>query len=207
MKRVFMRKPVGLTGGIATGKSLIAGHLQKLGAMVISGDEVAHEVLSPKSPAIQSLVDSFGSHIVTSEGALNSKEMLDELISNQHNLYRQINILTPYILPAIDRKVAYAILHHPGKLVVVEAPLLFEYGRRDRYGAVIVVYAPREIQIKRLMQRSHISEKRAGQIVDIQIPVDQKIKMADYIVDNSGSFESAIEQTERLFTKLIQINR
>jgi dephospho-CoA kinase len=157
----FIRKPVGLTGGIATGKSTVAAIFQELGAQVIDGDEVAASILTPNSPALKALKEKFGARIILSNGALNRRLMLDILRADPELLPVQLQILSPFILPEIDRIAGETMRRYPDRLVIVEAPLLFEYGKSDRYRPIVVVYAPFSVQVGRLMSRSGKSRKWA----------------------------------------------
>ncbi len=200
-----MRTPIGLTGGIATGKSFTAELFRSLGANVVSGDAIAHQVLSGNLQAVKKLVECFGPEIQHSDGSLNRTEMLNKLIAHPAWMWKQIEILAPYILPAIDHRARYYMDHHPGSLTIVEAPLLFEYARVERYAPVIVVYAPRNIQIQRLMARSGFTFEKARRVVDLQIDIEKKRKMADFVVDNSGSRTDTEEQVRILYKKLIAL--
>jgi dephospho-CoA kinase len=197
-----LTKPVGLTGGIASGKSVTARFFSGLGAVVISADEVAAHVLSAGSPAVHALVTEFGSSVQTDAGGLNRKIMLDLLLEHPDNMQRQIRVLTPFILPAVDRDVSRVQTGNPGKLVMVEAPLVFEYGQRERYDPVIVVYAPLKLQIERLVKRSGMARERAAKIVNLQIPMDQKIQQADRVIYNDRSLDHTQMQVQQIYKEL-----
>ena len=197
-------KPIGLTGGIATGKSTVLRMFSELGAIVVTGDEVARDVLSAKSSAVMALASEFGPQVLMADGGLNRIKMLDLLLESPENMTRQLKILSPYILPAIDRKAECIISSFPHNMVIVEAPLLFEYGKRERYGPIVAVITTREIQIQRLMIRGKMDQSRAEKIVDLQIPSTRKAEWADYIIDNGGSPEITRLNVEKLFPVLLQ---
>jgi len=171
-----MRKPIGGTGGIASGKSTADSMLSDLGAYIISADEIAQQVLCMGSPAVKALVKNFGDIIVTDGDVLNRTKMLDILLQDSVHMKRQLDVLRPFIIPAVDKKVKEANIQFPKKKIIVDAPLLFEYGRADRYSRIIVVSVSRRIQIERLIKRSGMKRDRAGKVVDLQIPIEKKEK-------------------------------
>lgn len=190
-------KPVGLTGGIASGKSTIAKMFRELGADIISGDDVAKNVLAPDSCPVKKLAERFGPEILDVDGALNREIMLNKLLANPELLRIQLQILTPFVLPAIDRKVQ-AIGSRKDWLVIVEAPLLFEYGGKHRYGPIITVYCTRPLQIMRLRQRLNVSCERAESIINLQIDLQHKASMSDFVIDNNSDFSNAKNQVIKI---------
>lgn len=201
------RKPVGLTGGIASGKSTVMRIFQSLGAAIISGDEVAADVLVKGSDALQALADAFGSHILDSEGALDRGAMLSLLLENPENMRRQLELLAPFILPEIDRRAAGRLAEEHSRPVIVEAPLLFEYGQHQRYSPIIVVSTSRETQIARLMTRSGRNRQWATAVIDLQWPMARKEQHADYVINNDGSLASTRQQVEDIYRTLIESSR
>ncbi len=192
------RRPAGLTGGIASGKSTVASCFERLGATIIDGDRIAAETLVPGSAVLGELSSAFGSAVIQPDGRLDRSEMLALLIQNPLNMRIQLDILAPWILPAIDRAVQSAT--DSGRNgIIVEAPLLFEYGRVERYGTIITVVIPREKQVERLMARSGKSREWASRVVDLQIPIDQKAANSEYRIDNSGPPNALIAQVESIF--------
>ncbi len=195
-------KPVGLTGGIASGKSTVAGMFEELGALIISGDAVAAEVMVPGSPALIALAREFGHIILAPDRSLDRKRMLDLLITDKRNLDRQLRVLKPYILTEIDKRVHEYHLSRPGRMMVVEAPLLFEYGEPERFEPVITVYAPKDLLIERLMKRSGRNRDWAASVVSLQIDIETKVQLSHYVIDNSGSLESTAEQVKEIHRKI-----
>ncbi len=198
-----MKLPVGLTGGIASGKSTVAEIFDGCGALIISGDSVAADVMIPGSDALEDLVRSFGPAVLHADGTLNRRFMLDILRSRPEKFQEQLRVLTPHIIPEVDRQVKTAMKDHPQKIIIVEAPLLFEYDQISRYSPIIVVFIPRELQITRLMSRSGGDRVWAGSVVDIQIPTGEKCNSADFIVDNSGSIENTRKQVVEIYQQLM----
>lgn len=181
---------------------MAARFFAQLGARIISADKVASEVLSPGSPALKALTAEFGRSILTMDGCLNREAMLEILLQDPGNMDRQLSVLAPHILPAVDSHVASWMGVFPGERIMVEAPLLFEYGKRQRYGPVIVVYAPFELQVERLKLRLGIPGERAARIAALQLSIEEKIKRADYVIDNSGSEEDTRDQAVLIYRML-----
>jgi len=195
-------RPVGLTGGIASGKSTVAMMFRSLGATTISADFICAGVLCPGSPALMELVQEFGKIVLAKDGNLNRVEMLQILTHQPGAFQKQIDILRPHILPAIDKISQKALEAIPGNVVIVEAPLLFEYGRPERYHPVITVSVPKSIQIERLMKRSGKSELWATRVVDLQWPLKKKESLSDYVITNERSRHLTQKQVKRIYKKL-----
>jgi dephospho-CoA kinase len=194
--------PIGLTGGIASGKSAVSQMFRDLGALILDTDPIAHQTMAPGSGVLLELRRAFGEEIINGDGSLNRQAMLLKLLEKPSNLKRQLEILAPYILPAVDAEISRIKRESPGHLLIVEASMLFEYGKPERYHRIIVVSAPRSMQIARLMKRSGKDEKWAAQVVDLQIPIELKTKMADYVIDNSSSLTQTQSQVDELYGKL-----
>ncbi|MCD4654479.1 dephospho-CoA kinase [bacterium] len=198
-------KPVGLTGGIATGKSTVVEMFRELGAFTISSDNIAAEILVKGSDALNDLVREFGGKLLTSDGQLNRSEMLNILINQPGSMKRQLNILSPYILPAIDEIVAGLLTKPDSKLVLVEAPLLFEYENTERYYPIVVVTIPRKMQIERLMKRSGKSFHWAESVIDLQWSMKEKIKRANFVIRNDRNLENTRDQVESIYHSILRV--
>lgn len=180
-------KPVGLTGGIASGKTTVAALFRDLGAITIDADRIAKTVMEPGKPALDDLVGVFGKEILTENGELNRQAMLGILLNQPSAMEKQLAVLKPHILPTIDKIAEETIRSSPGKIVIVEAPLLFEYGQPERYHPIILVSVPREKQIQRLMKRSGKDREWASRVVDLQWPLSKKECLSDLIIKNDKS--------------------
>ncbi|MBN1879476.1 dephospho-CoA kinase [bacterium] len=203
-KGISQRLPVGLTGGIATGKTTVAGMFRSLGATIIHADIISAAVLNPGTDAMKELTQHFGPKILLDNGALNRSAMLDILIHEPGALQQQLDILRPHILPAIDRISHRAIESEECSVVIVEAPLLFEYGLPERYHPIVLVSIPREIQIERLMERSGKDEAWAKKVIDLQWPLERKEKLADYVIENDKRKSHTHAQVVQIYKKLIE---
>jgi dephospho-CoA kinase len=187
-------KVIGLTGNIASGKSSVAAILEELGAKVIDADEVARLVVEPGKPAWREIIDRFGKNILEPDGAINRKK-LGEFIFNDQEKRKSLNEIThPRIIGMIRELVEeYGKQNTP--VVIIEAALIVEKGGLGGLiEGLIVVTSDEESQIKRLMERNEFSREEAESRLGAQMPEQEKVKHADYIIDNSGPIEGTREQ-------------
>lgn len=198
----FQDRPIGLTGGIASGKSTVAKMFCDLGAITINADCLANTVLAPGKPALIALVREFGREILLDNGEMNRQTMLDILLDQPGAMEKQLLILKPFILPAIDAAAQNAIQSASGKIVIIEAPLLYEYGHPERYHPVILVTVPRERQIQRLMSRSGRDRTWATRVIDLQWPLARKELLADILIRNDTDPSNTQKQVKRIYSRL-----
>lgn len=201
--RMRQDRPVGLTGGIASGKTTVSAMFRTLGATIINADIISAAVLDSGSPALAELARYFGSSILLENGALNRTAMLDILITERGALQHQLDILRPYVLPAIDKISRKALESQTEGIVIVEAPMLFEYGKPERYHPIVLVSVNRETQVERLMKRSGKSEHWANKVIDLQWPMERKSKFADYIINNEQKLSATRAQVAQTYRRLI----
>lgn len=193
---------LGITGNIASGKSTIAGAFAKLGAALIDADQVARDVVAPGSPVLRQLVVRFGADILLENGQLD-RGKLGQIIFSDSVARQDLNeIMHPAIAQlAVER--LQQLKKRPGlPLVVYEAPLLFEAGAEGRVDQVLVVKIDPQVQLQRLMQRDDLDEAAARQRIAAQMPQEEKLVRADYVIDNSGTVEAAMEQVGLLWERL-----
>lgn len=193
---------VGLTGGIATGKSLVSEILRGLGAYIIDADEIAREVVEPEKPAWLEIVEFFGKDIINKDKTINRKR-LGEIVFNDPVKKRKLEeIVHPRVIEEENRMVEEYKKIKPDGIVIIDAALLIEAGSHKRVDKLIVVYAYKETQAKRLMERDGLSRPDAEKRIASQMPLDEKVKMADFIIDNSKGIERTQRQTIDIFNKL-----
>ena len=185
---------VGLTGGIASGKSTVAGFFAELGAGVIDTDHVAREVVAPGEPGLAAVSEAFGPDVISSSGELDRRALRALVFANSDERRRLEGILHPLIrtrtLEKLDR------LDAPYALVVV--PLLFETGFESLVDRVAVVDCPRDVQLERLLARDGIDEAQAEAMLSAQIDSATRLARADDVIDNSGDRERTREQVREL---------
>lgn len=185
---------IGLTGGIASGKSSVSKLLVSLGAILIDADQIAREVMLPGHPVLAAVAKHFGQVVLLEDGSLNRKK-LGELVFNHPDQLQALNQITH---PAIrqemrDRKHKFEV-QFPGRLIVSDIPLLYESGLEDGYEQIMLVYVPRKIQLERLMKRDGLDKDQAVRRLEAQMDIEEKKQKADIIIDNSGDFEDTKKQ-------------
>ena len=190
---------VGLTGGIATGKSLVSAELKRLGATVIDADVIAREIVEPGKPAYNEIVESFGERVLNPDRTLNRKALGDIVFCDREELGKLNRITHPRIRQRIREELARA---GEDELVVVDIALLIEMGFRDEVDSVIVVWADEERQIERMLRRNNLTREEARQRLSCQIPVKEKLGYADYVIENNGDIESAVARASEVFMAL-----
>jgi len=193
---------VGLTGGIATGKSLVSEILRGLGAYIIDADKIAREVVEPQKPAWLEIVEFFGKDIINKDRTINRKR-LGEIVFNDPLKKRKLEeIVHPRVIEEENRMLKEYLKIKPDGIVIIDAALLIEAGSHKRVDKLIVVYADKETQTKRLMERDGLSRTDAEKKIASQLPLDKKVKMADFVIDNSKGIEETQRQTIDIFNKL-----
>ncbi|MBW2467975.1 MAG: dephospho-CoA kinase [Deltaproteobacteria bacterium] len=193
---------IGLTGGIASGKSTVSAMLKKAGAIVIDADRIARAVVKKGLPAYREIVAQFGTEILLPDGEIN-RNMLGDIIFKDHQKKMLLNsIVHPHVDKEVNGQIKKIQKTHPHALIVLDVPLLIEAGMHNNLSEIIVVYTPQDIQIQRLMQRDHISEADAHARVQSQIPIEEKKQQATIVIDNSGTIENTRRQTLNIFKRL-----
>ncbi|MBD1401064.1 dephospho-CoA kinase [Pelovirga terrestris] len=192
---------LGVTGNIASGKSSVCRELARRGAPVVDADQLAREVVAPDSPVLEQLVAAFGEKILKADGSLD-REYLGALVFSDPSARERLNAI---IHPAIAALSVQRLqqLRDTAPLVIYEAPLLYEVGAETRVDKVLLVTIDPAVQLARLMERDGLDEQSARQRIAAQMPQDQKIARADYLVDNSASRAETIAQIEELWPLLM----
>lgn len=189
---------IGLTGGIASGKSSVADMLKRLGAVVVDADRLAREVVQPGEPALKEIVEAFGKDVVNPDGTL-KRAALGAIVFSDPAARRTLEAIThPAIRALGDRKLA-AYREAGVQTVFYVAPLLIEVGGAARVDEIWVVYLDRETQLARLMARDSLGRAEAQQRIDAQMPMEEKKLHGKVVIDNCGSREDLETQVERLW--------
>lgn len=185
---------IGITGGIASGKSIVAQFLGEYGAKVIDADVVGHEIMEPGLPAYNEAVDHFGSSILDDVGRVNRKILAKIVFSNPEQLEVLNRITHPRIFERIKDIVDELRQTQISNLVVIEAALLFEIGLNQLVDEVWTVETHPAIQVKRLMQRNSITEEEALERIRAQLPSEARISRSDRVILNNGGHEALVRQ-------------
>jgi dephospho-CoA kinase len=190
---------VGLTGGIASGKSTVSAILRELGAVVIDADQLAREVVARGTTGLTAVVEEFGPGVLTPEGDLDRPAVAATVFGDAAARRR----LEAIVHPLVRRRIAELEAEAPaGALVVHDIPLLAESGRADSFDAVVVVDAPEESQVARMVRERGWTEDEARARMAAQSTRAARLAMATYVIDNSGTVEELHRQVEELYAKL-----
>ncbi len=196
--QIKKKKVIGLTGGIATGKTLVSNMFKELGAYIIDADVVARQITEKGSPVLKEIEKVFGKEVFLPDGSLNRRR-LREIIIKDKNKRELLNSITH---PAIIEKENRLVREADSSLIIVDAALLIESGSYKRFKEIILVYAPFEVQLKRLIERDGMSEKDAVSFIKTQMSIEEKKKFATYIIDNSNGVDYTRKQVEELYETL-----
>lgn len=181
---------LGLTGGIASGKSTVAAMFAELGAQWIDFDQLAREVVKPGRPAFQEIVDLFGDRVVTNTGCLD-RQLLADLVFQDPEKKRQLEAVThPRIFEQYQRLLHKVAAKKTDTVVLADVPLLVELDLKHLFHKTLLVFVPETLQIERLAKRNRISRDKAAGLLKTQMPLAQKRRYTDYLIDNSGGFDT-----------------
>jgi dephospho-CoA kinase len=191
---------VGLTGGIGTGKSYVARRLAAAGIPVIDADRLAREVVEPRTPGLDAIRARFGPRVIGPDGSLLRQELASIVFADPAARQELEAIVHPAVRAGIDRFFAAQPSGTP--FAVADIPLLFETGRQHEFDAVIVAACPAEMQVERVMARDGTSEASVRERIAAQLPIDDKVRQADYVIDTSGTFAQTDAATARVLSAL-----
>ncbi|NOU98110.1 dephospho-CoA kinase [Paenibacillus sp. LMG 31456] len=192
---------IGLTGGIACGKSTVSNMLVQRGAMLVDADRIAREVVELGSPVLAQVAERFGHEVLFQDGTLNRKKLGELVFGNQEALKDLQDIMHPSIRALMRERMQQYEQQHPNKLVVVDVPLLYESGLQSMFEEVMVVYIPRNVQMDRLVLRDGLSLEQAEKRLQAQMDIEQKKALADILINNEGSLEQTEGQVEQFLRK------
>ncbi|MCW5797982.1 MAG: Dephospho-CoA kinase [Nitrospira sp.] len=193
---------VGLTGGVATGKSTVAKMFERCGAFVIDADALAHQVMEPGKPAWRAIVDTFGKAVLHPDRTLNRQTLGAIVFRHPAKLRRLEQIIHPRVAREQARLTRQAGRKDPNAVVIYDVPLLYEAGIDKRVDTIIVVTADRDTQIARLKQRNGFTRAEAIRRIRSQMPIKQKAAAADYLLDGTAPRSRLFAQVRRLYREL-----
>ena len=198
---------VGLTGGIASGKSAVAHMLKEMGAYIIDFDILARRAVEPGRPAWKKIADYFGKGIINNHGEIDRKR-LSEIIFGNSEKRRKLEAFTyPLIAGEFIREVDEIAFNDSDAIIQAVVPLLVEAGMQAMFHVIVVVCISRDKQIKRLMERDGVIKEHAINILNSQMHIDEKIKWADFVVNNENSIEETKKQVYELWDKLKDLQK
>lgn len=193
---------VGLTGGVASGKSVVSQVWREEGATVIDADQIARELVQPRTPGWKALVKAFGKDILQEDGSVDRKKLAARVFSDTDARKTLNRILHPRITREIDRRIKEIGRNAPRSIVVIDAALLIETGYHRNVDRVVVVTSTQEQQIERLQRRDARDQEMAQRIIASQIRGSERLKVADWIIRNEGSRKEAENKAREIFEEL-----
>lgn len=194
---------LGLTGGIATGKTTISNYLKTKGIPVLDADEYARKVVEPGTPGLTDIVNTFGKQVLQSDGSLNRK-LLGQIIFNDMTARQKLNDITHLRIQQMMTDELQKLAKDKTPLVILDIPLLLENHNIAGADAIMVVTVPESIQLNRLMQRNNLNKGEAQRRIDAQMPLSEKEKLADFIVDNSGTIANTLTQVDKVIQNITE---
>ncbi len=198
---------VGITGGIACGKTTVSDLLAEKGAIPINADEIGHQLLKADSPVIGELTEAFGQDILDASGDV-SRKKLGAIVFNDKAARERLNgILHPLIIERSRGQARHFVREDPTCVVLLDAPLLIEAGAYDTVDLIVVVTASSETQLRRTLERSvaqgrPLTEPEVQARIDAQMPITEKVKYADVVIENEGTLEELHRQVDALWEQL-----
>ena len=193
-------KVLGLTGGIASGKSAVLSMFRELGATVVDADQLAREVVKPGQPALDEIVEAFGAEMLKPDGTLDRKRLAARVFTDASARQRLNAITHPRIRQLMQAQVDER--RNEKGLLVLDIPLLLETPRPSVVEWVAVVWVDPLTQLARLMDRDHLSEADARARIGAQMLLDEKRRLADIVIDNSGPLSRTRERVEAIYRQL-----
>lgn len=194
---------LGLTGGIATGKTTISNYLKTKEIPVLDADEYARKVVEPGTSGLTDIVNTFGKQVLQSDGSLNRK-LLGQIIFNDMTARQKLNDITHPRIRQMMTDELQKFAKDKTPLVILDIPLLLENHNIAGADAIMVVTVPESIQLNRLMQRNNLTKEEAQRRIDAQMPLSEKEKLADFIVDNSGTIANTLTQVDKVIQKITE---
>ena len=195
-----MTMVIGLTGGIATGKTTVSNYLKELGYSIIDADVIARQVVEPGTKGLRMITDTFGEKVLTSDGLLDRQHLAQLVFTSSEQLQQLNRILQPIIRERIQEPISTS----KDPVVVIDVPLLYEQHYEDLCDVVMVVSAQPQQQLERLMNRNHLTMDEAKNRVTSQMPLSSKERLADVVIDNNGSVEETRQQVKRWLNQVVR---
>jgi dephospho-CoA kinase len=193
---------VGLTGGLASGKSFVGHALKDLGCYVIEADKLGYEVMSQGGEAYAAIVEEFGRPILDAEGRISRRRLSGIVWNNPERLEKLSSFVHPPVQQREERWMAEIDRADPRAIAVVEAAILVETGRYKSLDRLIVVTCTLEQQIERALQRGSYNKEEIVARLSRQLPLEEKLRVADYVIDTSGAKETTLQQVRTVYDSL-----
>ena len=196
-------KKVGLTGNIGTGKTTVAWMFEEQGAKLLNADTIAHETIEPQTPVWKQLFDRYGKKIMMHEGVVNRKALAQIIFGDDTERKFVESIIHPKVHEELTKRIA-DFKRNGTPLLIVEVPLLFETRWDKEMDSIIVVSCDLELQIERCREKFGLSREDVLLRIKAQRSIEEKIKKADYVIDNSGPRDETLVQVRRIYSSLMK---
>ncbi len=196
--------PIGLTGGIASGKSTVSGLFRAWGAFVADADEISRHALDPGTDCYERTVSSFGRDILFSDGTVDRKKVAGIVFSDPQALVVLNGIIHPYVRRTIQEESEKAFAEVPDRLIIWDVPLLFETGYETEVAKTVVVTARQDIRIRRIVARDGSTKAAALRRIRNQMPDREKVRRADIVIRNNGTLDELEQRTREVFDELLE---
>ena len=201
------RLMLGVTGGIASGKTAVANMLEELGAYIIDFDVIARIVVEPGKPALKDIVDYFGAQVLMEDGNMDRKKVSDVVFRDIEKRKKLEGFIHPRMGEEIMKQINEITRDDPNAIIQMVVPLMIELNLQHQYHKLLLAYIPEEQQIERLVKRDGISKESAALMLKSQLPIDEKVGYADFVINNEGSLEDTRKQVKDLWTSLKDIQK
>jgi dephospho-CoA kinase len=196
------RTLLGVTGGIASGKSTVSEMLAELGSPLIDFDLIARQVVEPGTEGLAKIVDYFGRQVLAEDGTLDRKKVSDIVFGDMEKRKKLESFTHPPIYEEFFKQADAIAAENPEAIIQVAVPLLIELNLQYLFDKILVIHVPAEIQEERLAQRDNISSEEAANIMKSQLPIAEKLQFADFVVDNTGDLDYTRSQVEKIWHDL-----
>jgi dephospho-CoA kinase len=190
---------VGLTGGLASGKSFVGRALADLGCYLIEADKLGHEVMAPGGEAYEAIVEEFGPNILDAEGWISRRRLSGIVWGHPERLEKLSSLVHPPVQAREEQRMAEIARADPRAIAVVEAAILVETGRYKSFDKLIVVTCTPEQQMERALERGSYNKEEILARLSSQLPLNEKLRVADYVIDASGLKENTLEQVRKVY--------
>lgn len=190
---------IGITGGVGSGKSLAAKYFEKLGYRVIYADKIARELYSSNKELLKKLVSEFGSGILDENGKISRENSRRIIFKSKRNILRVNSIVHPFVFREMDR----IVNRIKDRIIFFEAAIMFESGSYKRMNYVILIYANKELRIKRTITRDGVKRKDVLNLMRLQLDESEKVKRADFIIKNNSS-ALELQKNVKAFNKILK---
>jgi dephospho-CoA kinase len=194
---------VGLTGNIASGKTNARRVFAELGAHAIDADEIAHDLLAPMGEVYREVVENFGAGIVDEDGTINRRRLGSIVFTDCERRQKLNSLVHPPVRAEVQRRISDLESTYTAGIIIIDAALMVETGSYRNYDRLIVVYCEPALQLDRLLRRGGLTLEEAKARITAQMPVDEKLKVADYRINTSGTFGQTREQIEAVYRDLV----